>query len=192
VRIPLHVIHHSLVPLTPVPLPPGFLHYTGTPSSLNVDITRLYRVITTNEEAITSLTQQQGDLLQKSKTEPHTKQEMEWKVKRQQESLAFYLWEIKKIEVREEFRQFQLRELNDSGAVTLVQVLREETPEEFRTEARNDEVSLGAEGEWKLEPGELSKSSLRDCTQSHYLYDLQKAGLAMDNKSSKRIPRWHR
>jgi hypothetical protein len=58
-------------------------------------------------------------------------------------------------------------------------------------EARNDEVSSGAEGEWKSEPGELSKSSPRDCTQSHYLYDLQKAGFAMDNKSSKRIPRWH-
>jgi hypothetical protein len=68
--------------------------------------------------------------------------------------------------------------------------MREETPE-FRTEARNDEVSSGAEGEWKSESGELSKSSLRDCTQSHYLYDLQKAGLAMDNKSSRRIPRRH-
>jgi hypothetical protein len=75
------------------------------------------------------------------------KQELEREVKRLQESLAFYLREIKNIEVREELRQFQLRELTDLGVVTLVQALREETPEEFRTEARNDEESSGAGGE---------------------------------------------
>jgi predicted RNase H-like nuclease (RuvC/YqgF family) len=127
--------------------PPGFANYTGTPSSLNADITRLYRAITTNEEAITTLTQQQEDLMQESKTELHMKQELEREVKRLQESLAFYLREIKNIGVREELRQFQLRELNDLGVVTLIQALREETPEEFRTEARNDEESSEAGGE---------------------------------------------
>ena len=75
------------------------------------------------------------------------KRELEWEVKRLQESLAFHLREIKNIEIREELRQFQLRELNDLGTVTLVQALREETPEEFRMEARNNEESLGVEGE---------------------------------------------
>jgi len=75
------------------------------------------------------------------------KEELELEVKRLQESLAFHLREIKNIEIREELRQFQLRELNDLGTVTLVQALREETPEEFRTESRNDEESLGVGGE---------------------------------------------
>jgi hypothetical protein len=70
------------------------------------------------------------------------KQQLEWEVKRLQESLAFHLREIKNIEIREELRQFQLRELNDLGTVMLIQALREETPEEFRMEARNDEESL--------------------------------------------------
>jgi predicted RNase H-like nuclease (RuvC/YqgF family) len=146
VRAPLHIIYHSLIRLTPFPLPPGFANYTSTPpSALNADITRLYRAITTNEETVTSLAQRQEDLIQESKTELHMKQELEWEIKRLQESLAFHLREIKNIEIREELRQFQLRELNDLGTVTLVQALREETPEEFRTEARNDE-SLGVGG----------------------------------------------
>jgi predicted RNase H-like nuclease (RuvC/YqgF family) len=144
VRVPLHIIYHSFSPLTPFPLPPGFANYTGTlPSSLNADITRLYRAITTNEETVTSLAQRQEDLTQESKTELRVKQELELEVKRLQESLAFHLREIKNIEIREELRQFQLQELTDLGTVTLVQALREETPEEFRTEARNDEESLG-------------------------------------------------
>jgi hypothetical protein len=148
VRVLLHIIYHSFIPLTPFPLPPGFANYTGTPpSSLNADITHLYRAITTNEETVTSLVQQQGDLIQESKTELHMKEELELEVKRLQESLAFHLREIKNIEIREELRQFQLRELNDLGTVTLVQALREETPEEFRTESRNDEESLGVGGE---------------------------------------------
>jgi predicted RNase H-like nuclease (RuvC/YqgF family) len=148
VRVPLHIIYHSFIPLTPFPLPPGFANYTGIPpSSLNADITRLYRAITTNEETVASLCQRQEDLMQESKTELHMKQELEWEVKRLQESLAFHLREIKNIEIQEELRQFKLQELNDLGTVTLVQALREETPEEFRTEARNDEESLGVGGE---------------------------------------------
>jgi predicted RNase H-like nuclease (RuvC/YqgF family) len=148
VRVPFHIIYHSFIPLTPFPLPPGFANYAGTPpSSLNADITCLYRAITTNEETVASLCQRQEDLMRESKTELHMKQELEWEVKRLQESLAFHLREIKNIEIREELRQFQLRELNDLGTVTLVQALREETPEEFRTEARNDEESLGGGGE---------------------------------------------
>ena len=85
--------------------------------------------------------------MQESKTELYVKQELEWEVKRLQESLAFHLREIKNIEIREELRQFQLRELKDLGTVTLVQALREETPEEFRMEARIDEESLGVGGE---------------------------------------------
>jgi predicted RNase H-like nuclease (RuvC/YqgF family) len=148
VRVPFHIIYHSFYPPNIVPLPPGFANYTGTlPSSLNADITRLYRAVTTNEETVTSLAQRQEDLVQESKTELHMKRELEWEVKRLQESLAFHLREIKNIEIREELRQFQLRELTDIGTVTLVQALREETPEEFRTEARNDEESLGVRGE---------------------------------------------
>ena len=147
-RVPLHIIYYSFSPLTPFPLPQGFANYIGTlPSSLNADITRLYRAITTNEETVTSLAQRQEDLMQESKTELYVKQELEWEVKRLQESLTFHLREIKNIEIREELRQFQLRELQDLGTVTLVQALREETPEEFRTEARNDEESLGVGGE---------------------------------------------
>lgn len=62
------------------------------------------------------------------------KETLNLEVKRLEESLAIHRREIKNIGIREDMRQDELRELKDLGLIMLVQALREETPDGWRTE----------------------------------------------------------
>lgn len=100
------------------------------PTSLNADITTVYRAITVNEEIVIHLANKQEGLKEESLLELDMKGMLELEVKRLEESLAIYKREIKNIVSREETRQYELAELKDLGLVMLVQALRQETPEE--------------------------------------------------------------
>jgi hypothetical protein len=64
-------------------------------------------------------------------------------VKRLEKSLAIHRREIGNIDIREDMRQDELRKLKDIELVMLVQALREETPEGWRTERADEKRGAG-------------------------------------------------
>jgi hypothetical protein len=121
----------------------GYANFTATfPTSLNADITTIYRAVTVNGDTINHLAQRQEDLKQESEFELDMKATLELEVKRLEESLAIHNREIKNMGIREGIRQYELAELKDLGLVMLVQALREEMPEEWRTETSNGDELL--------------------------------------------------
>jgi hypothetical protein len=64
-------------------------------------------------------------------------------VERLETTLAIHRREIRNIEIREDMRQDELRKLKDIELVMLVQALREETPEGWRTERANEKRGTG-------------------------------------------------
>jgi hypothetical protein len=113
----------------------GYVVFASTsPGSLNADITTIHHAITLNEDTIAHLAQKQEDLKEESRLELNMKESLELEAKRLEESIAIHRREIKNIGIREEIRQYELAELKDLGLVMIVQALRQETPEEWRTE----------------------------------------------------------
>ena len=121
----------------------GFAFFTATPLTwLHADLATVYAATTANETQINHLAQKQEDLKQESKLELGMQETLQAEVPRLEECLAIDRREIKNIGVREEIRQFQLRELKDLGLVMLVQALRDETQEDEGVEERCGDKTL--------------------------------------------------
>jgi hypothetical protein len=103
----------------------------------------IYHAITVNRDIIASLAQKQEDLTLESRRETRMKDTLTLEVKRLEKSLAIHRREIRNIGIREDMRRNELRKLKDIELVMLVQALREETPEGWRTERANEKRGAG-------------------------------------------------